>query len=298
MSKTGWLNKVMIVGAMIATVLIPPAAGAHSTIGPGCTRHVADQHSLRAAQPGDVVCIRAIGKTERLEITTGGTADRPLTYAGRGQRIGGLDIHADNVVVDGYTMNRPSAPGIEIHGNNITVRNTTVTAPHGGDGDGLRFFGDHIKILHNIISDTDNSTGAHADCMQTFATDDEDVASQHVLIDGNRCARVDNMCLMAEGPNSEAGDGSGAGVSRDWTFRDNYCQTREASQTLMIDDVQHVTVTGNTWAAGPDHAIGLQNHATHAHISANTLDPSIPCEVGIDDSSREGYQGPRPRCEP
>lgn len=234
----------------------------------------------------------------RLKITKGGTPDKPLIYSGNGQQVGGIDIDADNVVVDGYTMTKPSAPGIEIHGNNVTVQNNTVTAPKGGDGDGIRFFGNNITIKHNTISKTDNSTGAHADCMQTFATDDQDVASQHVVIDSNRCEQVDNMCLMAEGPNSEAGDGSGKGVSENWTFSNNYCQTLRASQTLMVDDVQHLTVTGNTWAAGPDHAIGLQNKSTDAHVRDNKLDPSIKCEVGIDKSSRKGYQGPTPRCDP
>src|SRR5882757_2493807 len=259
----------------------------------GCT-----QHSMDSARPGDVVCLDAVAKTKRLKITKGGTADKPVTYAGAGQEVGGIDVEADNVIVDGYTMTKPSAPGIEIHGNNVTVQNNTVTAPKGGDGDGLRFFGDNITIRHNTISKTDNSTGAHADCMQTFATDDEDIASKHLVIDGNRCEQVDNMCLMPEGPNSEAGDGSGKGVSEDWTFSNNYCQTKEASQTLMVDDVQHLTVTGNTWAAGPDHAIGLQNKTTDAHVSDNKLDPSIKCEVGIDQSSKKGYQGPTPRCDP
>jgi hypothetical protein len=240
----------------------------------------------------------ASASPSRLKITKGGTPDKPLTYSGGGQRVGGIDIDADNVIVDGYTMDKPSAPGIEIHGNNVTVQNNTVTSPKGGDGDGLRFFGNNLKILHNTISKTDNSTGAHADCMQTFATDEDDVASEHVLIDGNRCEQVDNMCLMGEGPNSEAGDGSGEGVSQDWIFSNNYCQTKEASQTLMIDDVQHLTVTGNTWVAGPDHAIGLQNHSTDAHVKDNKLDPSIPCEVGIDKSSKKGYEGPEPRCQP
>ncbi|MBB4685076.1 right-handed parallel beta-helix repeat-containing protein [Amycolatopsis jiangsuensis] len=243
------------------------------------------------AQPGPA-------GSDRLRITEGGTPDQPRTYSGNGEQVGGIDVEADNVVVDGYTMDRPEAPGIEIHGSNVTVQNITVKAPQGGDGDGIRFFGDHIRILHNTISDTDNSTGAHADCMQTFATDDEDIASTNVDIENNRCERVDNMCLMAEGPDSEAGDGSGEGVSENWTFRGNYCETREASQAVMIDDVQKLTVAGNTWAAGPDHAIGLQNHSTDAHVQDNNLDPSIDCEVGIDESSRDGYQGPEPECEP
>ena len=40
--------------------------------------------------------------------------------------------------------------------------------------------------------------------MQTFATDDNHPASQNVLIDSNRCEDIDNICLIAEGPNSEA----------------------------------------------------------------------------------------------
>ncbi|MDT8915949.1 right-handed parallel beta-helix repeat-containing protein [Amycolatopsis sp. PS_44_ISF1] len=274
------------------------AAGAHAGTGPACTRHLADPADAGSVRPGDVVCFGATAKTKRLKITKGGTAQAPVTYSGAGQRVGGIDVDADHVIVDGYTMDEPSAPGIEVHGNGVTVRNNTVTAPKGGDGDGLRFFGDDITISHNTISRTDNSTGAHADCMQTFATDEDDVASSHLVVDGNRCEQVDNMCLMAEGPDSEAGDGSGEGVSEDWTFSNNYCQTREASQTLMVDDVQHLTVTGNTWAAGPDHAVGLQNHSTDAHVGDNALDPSIECEVGIDKSSKKGYEGPTPRCDP
>jgi hypothetical protein len=288
------------VTAMLMALLHATSAGAVTTrgAGAGCTRQVTGQRSLDTAKPGDVVCFDTVAKAQRLKITKGGTPGQPLTYSGTGQEVGGIDIDADNVIVDGFTMTKPSAPGIEIHGNNVTVQNTTVTAPKGGDGDGLRFFGNNITIRHNTISKTDNSTGAHADCMQTFATDDQDVASQHVVIDGNRCEQVDNMCLMAEGPHSAAGDGSGKGVSEYWTFSNNYCQSKQASQTLMVDDVQHLTVTGNTWAAGPDHAIGLQNHSTDAHVNNNNLDPSIHCEVGIDTSSKKGYQGPAPRCAP
>ncbi|MFF0146376.1 parallel beta helix pectate lyase-like protein [Amycolatopsis sulphurea] len=272
---------ILLGAAMLA---VPFVTTAPFTTSPSCSQ---------SALPQGVVC--AAG---RLKITKGGTPGWPLTYAGQGRQVNGIDVEADNVVVDGYTMDGPKAPGIEIHGSNVTVRNTTIKAPKGGDGDGIRFFGDNIGILHNTISDTDNSTGAHADCMQTFATDDEDVASRNVDIENNRCERIDNMCLMAESPNSEAGDGNGEGVSEDWTFKGNYCETKQASQAVMIDDVQNLSLEGNTWAAGPDHAIGLQNKSTGAHVKDNELDPSIKCEVGIDKSARKGYQGPEPKCEP
>jgi len=36
-----------------------------------------------------------------------------------------------------------------------------------GNGDGIRFFGTNLKILHNTVSDVKNLNGAHADCLQT-----------------------------------------------------------------------------------------------------------------------------------
>ncbi|MFF7987058.1 right-handed parallel beta-helix repeat-containing protein [Streptomyces sp. NPDC007901] len=194
-----------------------------------------------------------------------------------------MTVEADHVVVEGYTLDRPTAPGIEITGHDITVENNTVTRPPGGDG--LRFFGTDLKILHNTILRTSNRYG-HADCMQTFA--DDTPPSRRVLIEGNRCEGIDNMCLMAESPHD--GEGDGHGHSSDLTIRDNYCETLKASRTLMFEDVQHATVTGNTFGA----AIGLAIHSTGAHVSGNKASPRIHYEVGIDASSRPGCTGPRP----
>ncbi|WP_033293522.1 right-handed parallel beta-helix repeat-containing protein [Amycolatopsis jejuensis] len=229
----------------------------------------------------------------RLHITEGGTPDHPRVYAGGGKEVSGIDVDADWVVVDGYTLTKPSAPGVELRGSHVTLQNTTITAPHGGDGDGIRFFGDDIAILHNTVRQTSNRNG-HADCMQTFASDTP--PSNHVRIEGNRCEQIDNMCVMAEGPND--GEGDGKGHTTDFVIKDNFCETRKASQALMFEDVQRATITGNTFAAGPDHAIGLAIHSTGAHVEGNHVDPSIRCEVGIDKSSREGYTGPEPRCAP
>ncbi|WP_405776964.1 right-handed parallel beta-helix repeat-containing protein [Streptomyces sp. NBC_00859] len=225
----------------------------------------------------------------RLVITEGGTARHPAVHRGYGRTVDGITVEADHVVVEGYTVDTPKAPGIEMTGNDITVRNNTVTRPHGGDGDGLRFFGDNLRIQHNTITGASNRYG-HADCMQTFASDTP--PSHHVLIEGNRCARIDNMCLMAEGPND--GEGDGRGHTYGLTVRNNYCETRKASQTLMFEDVQNATVTGNIFAAAPDHAIGLAIHSTGARVSGNRVSSGIRYEVGIDRSSLPGYRGPRP----
>lgn len=247
-------------------------------------------HGSPAAGPPATATARQVAADDRLVITDGGTADQPAVYDGQGRSVDGITVEADHVVVKNYVLDEPEAPGIEITGNDITVQDNTVTRPRGGDGDGLRFFGDDLKILHNTIRGTRNSGGRHADCMQTFASDTP--PSQNVLIADNRCEDIDNMCLMAEGPND--GEGDGHGHTSDFTIRGNYCETLEASQTLMFEDVQHATITGNTFAAAPDHGIGLAIGSTDAHVSGNTVSPGIHYEVGIDDSSRPGYQGPEP----
>ncbi|RZS36440.1 parallel beta helix pectate lyase-like protein [Herbihabitans rhizosphaerae] len=228
-------------------------------------------------------------KRERLHITEGGTPDNPKVYDGTGKDVDGITIDADNVIVENFTLAEPKAPGIRAEGNNITLRKNTIDKPVDGDGDGIRFFGKGIRIQQNIVRETSNDHG-HADCMQIYATNTP--ASEDVLIEGNRCERIDNMCLMAEGPNE--GEGNGEGHSHHFTIRNNFCETRKAAQTLMFEDIQHATITGNEFAAAPTKAIGLAIKSTNATVADNKVSPDIEYEVGIDDSSREGYQGPEP----
>jgi len=138
-------------------------------------------------------------------------------------------------------------PGIWAEGNDITLQNNTITEPVEDDGDGIRFFGNNIKILHNTVSGTSNQYG-HADCMQTYSSDT--APSQNILIEGNRCEKIDNMCLMAEGPND--GEGDGKGHSDHFTLHDNFCETLQASQTIMMEDIQYATITDNEFAGSPD----------------------------------------------
>lgn len=260
---------------------------------PACTVHAESVEDAQAAEPGDVVCFDGDFSDTRLEVTKGGTAEQPVTYAGNGQQVAGITIEADHVIVDGYTMTEPEAPGVWMEGNGITLQNTTITRPVDGDGDGIRFFGNDLNILNNTISETSNEHG-HADCMQTYSSDSP--PSQRVLIEGNRCEQIDNMCLMAEGPND--GEGDGEGHTTDVVIRNNFCETLEASQTIMIEDIQDVRIFDNEFAGPTHHSIGLAINSTGAHVNGNQVHPDTQYEVGIDDSSREGYQGPEPGGEP
>jgi hypothetical protein len=295
----------LVFGTVLVTVLAGCGSGGPSTPGaPGtgaptapknCTQKVSDAASLtravNAASPGDTICVDGNLASTRLQITKGGEDGRPISIVGNKTPIKGLLVRADNVVVDGFVAERAVAPGAELRGNNITLSNTLITDPQGGDNDGIRFWGDGIKILHNTVVKTANTDGSHADCMQTFATDEDHPASQDVLIDGNRCEDIDNNCLIAEGPDSSAGDGSGEGESKNITFSNNYCDS-QASQAVMIDDVSDMVITGNEVASRINHAFAFQNNATGARIADNRITGRVKYEVGMDEDSEENYQGP------
>jgi hypothetical protein len=249
------------------------------------------------AAAGARICVTGDVGT-RLEIKKGGTAQAPITIVGDGRSVAkGITVDASNVVVEGFQVLGAEAPGIEITGNGITVRNNTVVHPTGGDFDGLRFFGSNLRIVHNTIDQITNTNGAHADCMQTYATDEGSPASRNVLIDGNRCSRIANQCLIAEGPNSSAGDGSGQGTSSNISFTNNYCDAG-ASQATWIDDVQNVKIAHNEIAGKQAKAFGFANKSTGAVVAANKIGAGVGYEVGMDSSSQQGYQGPRIGGEP
>ncbi|WIX75747.1 hypothetical protein QRX50_30215 [Amycolatopsis carbonis] len=84
--------------------------------------------------PASAAALPAAG---RLKITEGGTPEHPRVHSGAGRQVSGIDVETDWVVVDGFTLTKPSAPGVELDGNHVTLQNTTITDPHGGDGDGI-----------------------------------------------------------------------------------------------------------------------------------------------------------------
>ncbi|WP_028921191.1 right-handed parallel beta-helix repeat-containing protein [Pseudonocardia acaciae] len=264
----------------------------------GCTAQVTDgaamTQALSSAAPGARICLAGVLSPARLTVQHSGTADRPITILGGGKAVtSGITVEADHVVIDGVIAQQPKAPGISLKGSNITVKNSASLSPQGGDGDGIRFWGSDIKILHNTVRDTRGTERRHADCMQTFATDESHPASQNVLIDSNRCEKIDNICLIAEGPNSEAGDGSGEGRSTNFVFSNNYCDNG-AGQALFIDDVSNVQVINNDVVGKVNKAFAFQNDSTDATVARNRIAPGIRYEVGIDDSSERGYKGPEP----
>jgi hypothetical protein len=261
--------------------------------------------AFQAAKAGDRICLSGDLGNDELTLARSGSDGKPITVLGGGTATTGqITVRGDHVVIDGVRMSKPKSPGFFLAGNDITVSNNVIDSPQvlskRDDGDGIRFFGDDIKIVHNLIRNVVNLNGQkgnHADAIQTFATAEDTGPSQRVLIDGNRFENVDNMCVIAEGPDSEAGDGLGEGESSNFTITNNYCDNA-AGQGFFFDDISHVTLTGNTLVGKIDKAFSLQNKSTDATIRDNKVGSKVGFEVGMDDSSEDGYDGPEPGGEP
>jgi hypothetical protein len=242
--------------------------------------------------PGDAVCFS--GELEEpLEITTGGTADAPVFYRGNGAVVPGIRVQADNVVVEGFVSKGADSTGIVAVGENITVRHNEITEVNydGDDVDAIRFFGDGAQVLNNHVYDLEGSDveDSHVDCIQTFAV--ELPGSSNVVIQGNRCEDIRAQCLMAEGPNDEGG--SGEGVSRNWLFDGNYCESHAEAQSVALEDIQDVTISNNEMAGEGNKAFALGKDSTGVIVRDNRIGPGYRREVGFDDPSAEqGYQGP------
>ena len=131
--------------------------------------------------------------------------------------------------------------------------------------------------------------------MQTF-TSGGGPPTNHLVINANRCDKIDNQCVMAEGPGDKGDGGGGPGASTDWLISNNYCDFG-AGQALMIEAIQNVTIRNNEFKGSADKAIGLDINSTGAKVSANKL-VGIKAAVGMSEDSRQGYQGPEPQGGP
>ncbi|MBB6374009.1 hypothetical protein BKA01_001231 [Pseudonocardia eucalypti] len=279
------------------------AKGAHRPVPKqrGCTRKITPAEAdaaVKAAKSGDKLCVVG-GSTTPIDVVRPSAGPSPLiTLTGDGSPIKGVYIDVDNIVVENFNSIDAEAPGFVIEGKNITMRNNVIDNPKEGDNDGLRFFGSHLRILNNTIKNARNTDDAHADCMQTYS--DDSPPSDHVVIDNNRCEGIDNQCLIIEGPND--GEGDGVGHTEHIIFSRNYCEATGgeigAYQAVMLEDVQHMTIALNDIRGPIRKAFAFDIGSTHGRVLANRIDPRIPCKVGMDETSKPGYIGPRPTCAP
>lgn len=247
-------------------------------------------------QPGDVICFQ--GRLDQpLKISVGGTPGAPIVYSGDGStEVPGITATADHVVIQGFVSDGADSTGIWASGKNVTVQDNTVTQVRHTDDDvdAIRFFGDGFRVLHNSVHDLEaNDVGdSHVDCIQTYATSQP--GSSDVLIQGNRCEGIRAQCLIGEGPADDGG--SREGVSRNWVFDRNYCDSHAKAQSVVLEDIQDVTISNNDMVGKATKAFALGKNSTGTVVRDNRIGPGYGREVGFDDpSAQQGYRGPPAR---
>ena len=191
--------------------------------------------------------------------------------------------------IESNTMTRAATNGIDITGQRITVHANTISntvAQHGGDADGMRFYGSGHRITDNTIVDISAEgyeSPPHPDCFQTL--DNSKPPTFDVVISGNTCRNVDAQCLIATG-DQDANSGAPPGVAS-IIFQDNRCGNNGA-QAVNVRRWPNVQVLHNTFF-GPNltRAVLISEGSTGCTVIGNTTIGGRPT-VQVDDTSRPG----------
>lgn len=342
---TGWLVALLGIVVLAAGCTSSPSgpgpsgAPSQQALPPKCTHTVTQAGEVAAAldraAPGDTVCFSGSGLADTdMVMTQSGTDSAPITLAADGATVQEVQIKADHVTLQGFTVTggggvllqgtgltarnnivhdteqggitcdpctdstiesntitHAATNGIDITGQRITVHansiSDTVVGRHGGDADGMRFFGNGHQITDNTVSDISAegySRGApHPDCFQTL--DNSKPPTFDVTISGNTCRNVDAQCLIATGDqdgNSRAPSGTPSII-----FVKNNCANNGA-QAVNVRHWPNVVVEQNTFS-GPNltRAVLISEGATGCTVVGNTTTGDRPT-VEVDASSRPG----------
>ncbi|MBV8538987.1 MAG: right-handed parallel beta-helix repeat-containing protein [Pseudonocardiales bacterium] len=316
----------------------PSGVQGHQSLPSGCAHTVtrADDVSaaLDAAAPGSTVCFSGgdLADTD-VTMTRSGTAEAPITLAADGSTVREVQIKADHVILEGFTvtggggvllegagiiarnntvhdtrqggitchpctdstiefntMTHVATNGIDITGQRITVHANTISdtavGVHGGDADGMRFYGNGHRITGNTIFDISASgydSPPHPDCFQTL--DNDKPPTFDVVISGNTCRNVDAQCLIATG-DQDGNSGAPSGAPS-ITFVGNMCANNGA-QAVNVRRWPDVVVRQNTFS-GPNltRAVLIAEGSTDCTVVDNVTTGGRPT-VEVDDSSQQG----------
>jgi hypothetical protein len=172
----------------------PSGALGHQALPPGCVHIITQaddvQAALDAAAPGDTVCFSGGDLTDAdLAMTKSGTATAPITLVAEEVTVHEVQIKADHVILEGFTVT--GGGGVLLEGAGLTARNNTVHDTEQGGitcdpctdstiesntithvaTNGIEITGQRITVHANTISDTVVSQdGGDADGMRFYGS--------------------------------------------------------------------------------------------------------------------------------
>ncbi|MGQ0774025.1 MAG: right-handed parallel beta-helix repeat-containing protein [Pseudonocardiales bacterium] len=156
-----------------------------------CTTRIGDPEraktALAQALPGETVCLQGNSLTEaELDMVASGTPSEPITVVADGAIVRSLDITADYVIVDGFSLF--DGAGLTMKGHGLVARNNVLhnAAADGilcdgcfdtiiesntvqrADGTGIYITGERITVRNNTVSESVLLTQGDADGIRFF----------------------------------------------------------------------------------------------------------------------------------
>ncbi|MCA1671247.1 MAG: right-handed parallel beta-helix repeat-containing protein, partial [Actinobacteria bacterium] len=159
-----------------------PADCSTTIVDPGVATAV-----LARVLPGEKVCLSGDGLADaELTVQTSGTPRQPITVVADGAPIRSLNVEADHVIVDGFSL--IDGDGLTMKGRGLVARNNMVynAAADGivcigcadttiesntvqrADGTGIYFAGERVTVQKNVVSESVRQTQGDADGIRFF----------------------------------------------------------------------------------------------------------------------------------
>jgi len=249
------------------------------------------QSAVNSAGPGDTVLVKPGSYNQDVIISKSGSVGnliilrgeidaqgnravvRKITIQGNYVRIEGFEVSGNGQggirmpqktngveIVNNYVHHAGGDAGIYVLGSNILVQSNEIEKTTGGDGDGMRVFGNNIRIIGNYVHDLSKqyAPGCHCDGIQHYWGGENNQAPLvNVVMEDNKFINIDGQCLITETLVNVF-------ESRDNIFRRNICLLgmKPDWQVLNIKDGDNWLVANNVLWVHPNLSVNSSDFLT------------------------------------
>ena len=252
---TGWcialLGIALFAAGCTSTAQGPQGTGQQSLPSP-CTHTVTSGDNVQAvldsAAPGDTLCFSGGGLAgSDLVITRSGTSQSPITLAADGATVHEVQVKADHVVLEGFTVT--DGGGVLLEGTGIIARNNSVHDTQQGGitchpcTDSTIEFNTMTRAATNGIDITGQRITVHANTINdTVAVHDGDADGMRFYGNGHRITGNTIFDISAEGydnpphPDCFQTLDDGKPPTFDVVISDNTCRNVDAQCLIATGD--------------------------------------------------------------
>jgi hypothetical protein len=304
------IRSITLLG-LVTLVAAFTAAGQGSATQTGCTRTItrADEvhAALAAASPGNTLCFSGADLAgAALMMTRSGTADAPIRLVSDGSTVHEVQIIADYVLIQGFTIAGGgelllSGTGIIAQKNTVrdTQRNGIVCAScidstiesnavHHAAATGISIGGQRITVRSNVVSATVAGAEGSAIGVRFFGNGHRVLSNTIQDISGNGDPTTPPPACFQTFDTGRPPTFDVVILGNACGNVDGHCLIATGDESGNGDaprDARSITFTGNTCAVTGDQAVSLRRWP-NADIHKNRLSgPSLKRGIAISDGS-------------